>query len=564
MMLTVVIVVICTLACCAALAQPSWQPDQFPVGYWYGPPATHNNLEAWQTVADCNFTWAMGGGYGVDGNKQMLDCCQQLGIKALLHDARINWQMTAGDNWQDSVGEVVADYSSHPALLGYYLRDEPNYELFAPLGEISQEFQKLDPKHVPYINLFPTYANVKQLGTPTYADHLDKFLSIVKPTVLSYDHYCLMKSGQDRQDYFENLGLIREYGLRYGVPPWNIILSIPHFGYRDPTAAQMRWQVYTSLAYGMKGIMYFTYWTAKGWEEEGHVAIVDSEGKPARLYPIIRQLNAEMKTLGPTLLGLTSTSVFHTGDIPPACARLGTGAIIRLPDDAPLIIGFFEDGEGRQYAMIVNRDYENEVEFEATLLPHIVGVTEIPADDRLAMPERIEEHKLQLRLDPGDGKLFKLDTEFAYPKPPAPRTDINFQFDTDGDTEGWAGFSSLANATVADGILTMTFTGGDPYLSRSFMRLERDQYAKVKVRKKLPECSPTAQLFWTTSEEPGFADDKYLNFPVIPDGEWHEYEIPVAEHAKWKGQAIRAIRLDPTVGGVKPGAKVEIDWIVGE
>ena len=56
-----------------------WQPDEFPVGFWCGPPAACNKLEAWQTVKDCGFTWAMGAGYGVDGNRQMLDFCQQVG-----------------------------------------------------------------------------------------------------------------------------------------------------------------------------------------------------------------------------------------------------------------------------------------------------------------------------------------------------------------------------------------------------------------------------------------------------------------------------------------------------
>ncbi len=81
---------------------------------------------------------------------------------------------------------------------------------------------------------------------------------------------------------------------------------------------------------------------------------------------------------------------------------------------------------------------------------------------------------------------------------------------------------------------------------------------------KLPTCDPAGQLFWATAEEPEFQDDKYLNFPVVADGQWHEYVIPVAGHAKWKGQTIRAIRLDPTTGGAASGSRVEIDWIVGE
>lgn len=556
----------CLLAVAAVpiCAQVSWQADEFPIGYWYGPPAAHNTLETWRTVAEGNFTFAMGGGYGVEGNRRMLDFCREVGIKALVHDGRIGWQMTGNDDWRETIGEVVADYADHTALLGYYLQDEPSYELFRALGEISGEFQRRDPARIPYINLFPTYASVEQLGTPNYEDHLDKYLSIVRPTVLSYDHYALRKDGTDRPDYFENLDLIREYGLRYGVPPWNIIISLPHFGYRDPTAGEMRWQVYTSLAYGMKGIMYFTYWTAPQWQEQGEIAIVDKDGNPARLYPVVRELNAEIKALGPTLLGLTSTGVFHTGDIPLRATRLGRDAVIQLPQDAPLVVGFFRDEEGAEYALIANRDYAEAVEFALRVRPHVVGLTEISAQDGGEVPLEIVDGAAAMRLEAGDGRLLRLTTEFRYPEPPEPLTEINFRFETDGDIEGWGAFHSLSNSVVRDGILTLTFTGADPHMSRMFVRLEPDRYSKIRVRMKLPPCETQGQFFWTTREEPTFRDDKYLNFPVIPDGEWHEYEIPVATHEKWAGQAIRGIRLDPTTGGAEPGSRVEIDWIVGE
>jgi hypothetical protein len=555
----------CALAlACAASAAP-WQPDEYPISYWYAPPAEANTLETWQTVKDCNFTvCGPGSGGSVEGTQKMLDYWQQLGLRGIVLDGRISWQMTAGAKWRETIAQIVVDYGSYPALYGYYLQDEPNYELFQALGEISREFEKRDRAHLPYINLFPTYASVAQLGTPTYADHLDKYLSIVQPRVLSYDHYCLMKDGSDRKDYFENLELIREYGLRYNTPPWNIILSLPHLAYRDPTAGEMRWQVYTSLAYGMKGLMYFTYWTHPDWEKDNQVAIVDSQGKPARLYPIIRELNAEIRTLGKTLLGLTSTAVYHTGDVPQGCRRLGGDEIVRLPDDVPLVLGLFRNVAGADYAMIVNRSHDDPVEFEATFKPHVVRVLGLSAQDGSESEATLDGGKLKLTLEPGGGRLFRLITEFRYPEPPKPVTHIDFQFDTPGDLEGWAGFNSLASPEVADGVLSLTFTGDDPFLSRSFLRIAPDRYSKIKVRMKLAGGNNQGQLFWTTAAEPTFRDDKYLNFPIVPDGEWHEYTIPVGEHAKWKGQAIRAIRLDPTTGGAPAGSQVLIDWIVGE
>jgi hypothetical protein len=542
----------------------SWQPAEFPIGYWCGPPAKYNTLASWQTIRDCNFTWAMSAGYDVAGNRQMLDYCRQVGLKAMVLDGRLNWQIVLGDNWRDTIRQMVTDYGSHPALYGYFIQDEPNYTNFQALGQISQELQKQDPRHLPYINLFPTYATSEQLGTPNYADHLDKYLSIVKPAVLSWDHYCLRADGIDGPDYFENLGLIRERSLRTGVPAWNIIQAMSYApSMRQPTDAEMRWQVYTSLAYGIKGIMYFVYWSYN--DKPAEVGLVDHEGRPAKLFPAVRQLNAEMKTLGKVLLGLTSTGVYHTGQVPMGAMRLGSDAALRLPDDKPLLLGFFRETQGpAEYAMIVNCSHSKPADFTATLRESVVGLTEISARDLSETPAKVAEHRVALHLEPGDGKLFRLNTSFRYPAPPAPMAKVDFQFNKDGDLEGWGDPNSLADPSVKDGILTMTFTGPDPYICRQWLRLTPNQYTKIKVRMKLPPCDPTAQFFWTTSEEPLFADNKYLSFAVQPDGQWHEYEIPVGTHEKWKGQAVRGIRLDPTTGGAAPGSKVEIDWIKGE
>lgn len=561
------LVLLALIACCScALAQIAWQPEEYPISYWVGPPKDFNTLASWQRVKDCNFTVAgQYGGYSVEDNRKLLDFCQQVGLKAMIVDGRTSWESALDDGFSEQIKALVADYGSHPATYGYYILDEPSAQLFPALAKVSQELQRQDPRHLPYINLLPTYASPEQLGTPSYAEHLDRFLSTVKPAVLSYDHYALMKDGSDRADYFENLGLIREYGLRYGVPPWNIILSLPHLAYRDPSAGEMRWQVYTSLAYGIKGLMWFTYWTMPEWEKEfGGTAIVNPKGEPARLYPIVKQLNGEVRVLGKTLLGLTSTGVFHTGSIPRGCERLGVDAPVQLPEDQPLLIGFFVDAQGQQYALVVNRDHARPAEVVLSLKPHVTGLAVVSPADGSAQPLAVEKGRAALSLAPGDGRLLRLTTRFTYQELPKPVTALDFQFNTADDLEGWGGMNSLANPTVNDGALGLTITGNDPFLVRSFLRLGADQYSQVKVRMRLESGNPEGQLFWTTAAEPGFSDTRYLNFAIQPDGQWHEYTIPVAEHKLWKGQAVRAIRLDPTTGGAKPGAGAEIDWIRGE
>ena len=124
-------------------AQSRWQPEVFPISYWVGPQVDYNNLEAWQTVKDCNFTvagpacWSKRPADLVAENRKMMDLCGQVGLKAIVVDGRLAWTLPQEDNWKDKVAQVVADYGSHPALFGYFLQDEPNLEQFEGLGSES-------------------------------------------------------------------------------------------------------------------------------------------------------------------------------------------------------------------------------------------------------------------------------------------------------------------------------------------------------------------------------------------------------------------------------------------
>ena len=60
--------------------------------------------------------------------------------------------------------------------------------------------------------------------------------------------------------YRANLGVMRAASLRVGVPFWNFFKAVQVGDVdSDPTEAQLRWQVFTSLAYGAKGVLYFCY-----------------------------------------------------------------------------------------------------------------------------------------------------------------------------------------------------------------------------------------------------------------------------------------------------------------
>jgi hypothetical protein len=142
-----------------------------------------------------------------------------------------------------------------------------------------------------------------------------------------------------------------------------------------------------------------------------------------------------------------------------------------------------------------------------------------------------------------------------------PETANRIAFDFDKGLEGWMAAHDIGTLSVKDGVLQVPVTGGDPYMVRNFLSVSGESIKEVVVRMKASE-SQGAQFYWGTAAAPGFAEARVFNFPIIPDGEWHDYRIPVGTHAAWKGQTITGIRLDPLQPGV--AATVEIDSIRGE
>jgi len=113
-------------------------------------------------------------------------------------------------------------------------------------------------------------------------------------------------------------------------------------------------------------------------------------------------------------------------------------------------------------------------------------------------------------------------------------------------------------------VLRSTITGDDPYFVRTFLAVPADRYRRLRVKLKTPAAK--AQLYWLTAGEREYDDARHLDFATKGDGEFHEYVLELDQHPGWKGQAIRALRLDPAGGETDTlrGEPVEIDYVRGE
>ena len=238
-----------------------------------------------------------------------------------------------------------------------------------------------------------------------YEDHLKKYLEIVKPDLISYDHYHFLKQSDGNQ-YFLNLGLIRNAALESRKPFLNIIqASAVSSGHGDcPARSELRFLVFTTMAYGGRGISYFIYWGSKS---EGGLY---QDGKPSPLAKDTALLNAEIARFGPVLLSLKSTGVFHTAPLPYGTTPVPPSSPVQLQGPGEFVLGLFGQGGKTTAFMVVNRNYRTDA--TANLKVEIPG-------ERLCEFDRqtgkwIECKKLEtdrvvkVRLGAGDGRLFRL------------------------------------------------------------------------------------------------------------------------------------------------------------
>jgi hypothetical protein len=387
----------------AAPAPQRFVQDQFVIGMWCEPPPDQAVEARYKELADAGFNTLLAGFSGKEP-ADFLKLTKKFGLKTLY------WPME----------KDPARWPSGPEVWGYALQDEPSVSDFPQLAERVAAIRAAHPGKLAYINLFPDYANAKQLGVPSYEEHISRFLKEVNVDVLSMDHYPIFRPERDGRDgYCGNLAVMRTHSLAAGIPFWNFFNTMPYGPHTDPTESQLRWQIFASLCYGAKGVLYFCYFTPRGEEFPKGGAIIAADGTPTRHYDQAKRLNAELKNLGPALMKLTSTGVHRVRPTDtPAEALKGSGladlqcAAVDPPGD--YLVGAFRHADGRRAVLLMN------YRFAYSAWPTVVF--EVPAEQVRELDKRTGREValrdespdmpgLQLSLGDAEGRLFLLPAE---------------------------------------------------------------------------------------------------------------------------------------------------------
>lgn len=329
----------------------------FITTFWCGPPLDQFNDVRAAEIARAGFT-VVGppceGAMDAARNRRALDVAARHGLTMWVRDPRYDESTLKRPNWEAQLNEATADYKDHPAFDGYFVTDEPSPELFADLGEVTARLHASTDRPA-YINLFADYVPTG-FKTPTYREYVERFIAATRPRLLSYDYYPF-GPGIDRPTFFTNLALIRELAGQHRLPFMLIVLAMPHGGYRDPSEAELRWQIFHALAYGARGVSYFAYWTPVDVEFQADLKFrkgLIEHGRPTEHYRQAARINPTVRAYGHELEAFRSIGVADSrGDVAP---KLPLGPITSI-EGGSITVGMFEDDANRRAAVLVNRNY---------------------------------------------------------------------------------------------------------------------------------------------------------------------------------------------------------------
>lgn len=387
-------------------------PDgRFPIAAWCAPPVRETNDARYAEYAGAGFTVvlpALEDPYLARHNLERLDVARRCGLFAIVRDIRAHPGVATRRGWRAVVDSVAATYAAHPAMLGYFLADEPLPDLFAPLGAVTRRLAMRDPAHPAYVNLLGEGPPGHEFQGRSYSAYVRGFVETARPAFFSLDSYVLTQDGEDVPTFDSGWDSARTVAGE--VPYWAVLLLTPHGPFRQPTEAELHWQANLALAHGARGIVWFTYWTPNPAEalryREGPIAY---GGTRNASYDTVAAVNARVAALGPELAGLRCTDVRHSGEPPRGGRRLvagepGADPFGLLPRGSEnLTFGLFLDPRGRRHVLVVNRDFRNPAE------PEFVSqaVWEVWKGAPGAYAPGVAGRAIRLRLAPGGAALLR-------------------------------------------------------------------------------------------------------------------------------------------------------------
>lgn len=323
---------------------------------------------------------------------QELKWCEKYGIKVILKDIDIEIYAKGVDEiaamTADEIYEIIKPSIGNPTIIGYNIYDEPVETEYEVLSEYLAKFKSVAQGMIPFVNLYPN----------RYGSYIDQVFTTLQQDFVSVDIYPL--EGTTQSTYYYNLKAVADSAKKHGGAFWMFIQSMAWGTHRLPNIYDLRFQAYSSMAFGASKLMHFCYANAL---QNDAAAVVN--GVKTDQYYVLQQFDFEMQFLAPILNQYKNLGTFYVegqADTPSYVSVLSNESmykdfrsVIITESDQCLLLGAFDSNTDsyKKAFMVVNasdcvQEQPTDISFTLRYSDKPVTVTmegrtfEVEADDK--------------------------------------------------------------------------------------------------------------------------------------------------------------------------------------
>lgn len=235
--------------------------------------------------------------------------------------SREDYRLT--DQHKQTIDQMIEDLSKYKMFKGLTLRDEPDSGWAKSFGAVQDYVWSKDPDFFFYTCMLPIYGRVSNFSNNITDDKEAAYTEYVQAIsdatgTFAYDHYPLYIDPIQgvttvQSDYYQNFEIVAKNAKENDYDAGFVVQCTAwgspdgEFSVRHPratnTKADISYQVYSALAYGMKYINYYSYWEhyAQGDSSYVYDAMVmypEKKGQEAvktDAYYAVQAMNQELK-----------------------------------------------------------------------------------------------------------------------------------------------------------------------------------------------------------------------------------------------------------------------------
>ncbi len=376
--------------------------DVMPIVGFYGPPdaSEYEGVEYPSLKTDAIFKQIQEGGYNVTFQmndqiekkpeivKQTMDFCEKYGILYMLCTDEMyittSWKRDDDEALEQArallkperFASYLAPFIHHKACAGLYLWDEPTKVALPYGGELldtyKQALKLLNAEDKTYyVNLLPVLPGYSGANYEEYKDYLRKAVDEMKLEYISFDSYPFrypeyimryipeVKSGIS-PGIFNHLLMVREIALEKEVPFWAFVQmggnwteEVDNVNVRRPRPTEVLWEVNLFLAFGAKGIQYFTMHNPVSYfkylKNKGETGAFLPDGSHSDLYEPAQKANKQALACDEVLMHSVNEKILVHGEMPTiieypntvVAYETGYKEIVKI-EGAPTLVGCFD------------------------------------------------------------------------------------------------------------------------------------------------------------------------------------------------------------------------------